>query len=52
MFPFSVSKSWYEDYWYGDRPALGRGANPALMAGRLTTLFGLMIAGLRSLGHH
>jgi len=52
MFPLMINKSWYEEHWYGERPAPRYTLHLALVAGRLTALFGLMLAGLRGFGQH
>jgi hypothetical protein len=52
MFPLMINKSWYEEHWYGERPAPRYGLHLALAAGRLAAVFGLVLAGLRGLGQH
>ena len=52
MFPLMINKSWYEEHWYGERPAPRYRLKLALAAGQLATLFGLILAGLRGLGQH
>ena len=52
MFPLMINKSWYEEHWYGERPAPRYRLRLAVTAGRLTALVGLMLAGLRGLGQH
>ncbi len=52
MFPLMINKSWYEEHWYGERPAPTYRLRAALAAGRWAALFGLILVGLRSLGQH
>lgn len=52
MFPLMINKSWYEDHWYGERPAPRSGVHLAVVVGRLTALVGLVLAGLRGFGQH
>jgi hypothetical protein len=51
-FPFSVSRDWYNEHWLTERPAPNPAWTPSMIAARAIGFVGLLVLGLRGLGHH
>jgi hypothetical protein len=50
--PFTTKSSWYEDHWLTDRPTRSAPVRASILAARVLGILVVLVAGLRSLGHH